>query len=276
MKLLSIFRENKVRLSITFVLILIEAGLALLFPLFIGYAIDDAISGQQAGLVQLGLLSLAALLIGLGRRVIDTRFYAKIYQTVGGRIIGRMEGYDCSTKAARLGMVRELIEFFENSLPELINNIIGLIGVVIIIATLNLNIFYLSLGITFLIFLIYWMTSPKTIRLNQSANDVLEQEVKVLSQNNEASLDRHLQEVMKWNIKLSDLEAGNFSLSWLTLTSFLILALVIAVGDGILMYGALFALIMYVFQYMESVINLPLFYQNWLRLYEIKKRLERS
>ena len=167
-------------------------------------------------------------------------------------------------------------EFFENSLPELINNIIGLIGVVIIIATLNLNIFYLSLGITFLIFLIYWMTSPKTIRLNQSANDVLEQEVKVLSQNNEASLDRHLQEVMKWNIKLSDLEAGNFSLSWLTLTSFLILALVIAVGDGILMYGALFALIMYVFQYMESVINLPLFYQNWLRLYEIKKRLERS
>ena len=40
-------------------------------------------------------------------------------------------------------------------------------------------------------------------------------------------------------------------------------------------YGALFSLAMYVFQYIESVIGLPLFYQNWLRLEEIKERLEK-
>ncbi|MEM6967438.1 MAG: hypothetical protein AAF573_21925 [Bacteroidota bacterium] len=44
--------------------------------------------------------------------------------------------------------------------------------------------------------------------------------------------------------------------------------------DGIIKYGALFSLIMYVFQYMENVINLPLFYQNWLRLQEIQARME--
>ena len=46
----------------------------------------------------------------------------------------------------------------------------------------------------------------------------------------------------------------------------------ISVGDGIVQYGALFALIMYVFQYMENVANLPLFYQNWLRLTEIRRK----
>ena len=41
-------------------------------------------------------------------------------------------------------------------------------------------------------------------------------------------------------------------------------------------YGAVFALVMYVFQFMESVMLLPLFYQQWLRLREISGRLARA
>ena len=79
--------------------------------------------------------------------------------------------------------------------------------------------------------------------------------------------------MMKWNIKFSDLEAKNFSLSWIALIGFLVLSIVIAVSDGMVQYGALFSLIMYVFQFMENVVNLPFFYQNWLRLKEINQRL---
>ena len=96
----------------------------------------------------------------------------------------------------------------------------------------------------------------------------------VIATSNEAALSLHLKEMMKWNVKLSDLEASNFFISWIILIVFLLVSVLIAVGDGIVQYGALFALMMYVFQYMENVINLPLFYQNWLRLKEIKERLE--
>ena len=44
-------------------------------------------------------------------------------------------------------------------------------------------------------------------------------------------------------------------------------------STGAVLENALFSLIMYVFQYMENVVNLPLFYQNWLRLKEIKNRI---
>lgn len=274
MKLKTIFKKYRLKFSFTLFLILLEAGLAILFPLFIGYAIDNAINGSHQGAIYLGLLGLTALIVGVGRRVFDSRFYARVYQSIGSNAISKLENNVSSKKSARLGMIRELVEFLENSLPELISNIIGLIGVIGIIVTLNLNVFYGSLIVTLIVFLIYWMTSAKTKKLNKSSNDEFEKQVDVISKNDEKELDLHLKRMMKWNIKLSDLEAINFSVSWMVLIVFLVGSIIVAVSDGMVKYGALFALIMYVFQYMENMINLPWFYQNWLRLQEIKERLE--
>ncbi len=38
-------------------------------------------------------------------------------------------------------------------------------------------------------------------------------------------------------------------------------------------YGTVFAIVMYVFQFMESMMMLPFHYQQWLRLREISGRL---
>lgn len=274
MSIKAILKEYKLRFGLTFFLILSEAGLVILFPLFIGNAIDSVISGSPQGAMYLGTLGLIILIVGVGRRVYDSRFYAKVYQNIGAGTISKMVDDDASKKSAHLSMMKEMIEFLENSLPELISNLIGLIGVVGIIATLNLKAFYGSLMVTVIVFLIYWISSKKTIRLNKFSNDELEKQVDIISQNDGQALNAHLTKMMKWNIKLSDLEAINFSISWIVLMVFLVLCIIISVGDGIVKYGALFSLIMYVFQYMENVINLPLFYQNWLRLQEIKERLE--
>ena len=274
MNINTIFKPYRLKFSFTLLLIFTEAALTILFPLFIGYAIDSAIQGSYQGSLQLGGLGVVALVIGVGRRVFDSRFYARVYQDIGARVISKMEEEVPSKKSARLGMIRELVEFLENSLPELIGNVIGLIGVVAIIATLNLNVFYGSLIVTVLVFLIYGTTSAKTIRLNKSANDELEKQVTVIATKDRRRLERHLGEMMKWTVKLSDLEAINFSISWVVLIAFLVGSVMISVSDGMVKYGALFSLIMYVFQYMENVINLPLFYQNYLRLREIKARLE--
>ena len=274
MKVSVIIRKYRLQFSFTLGLILLEAGLAILFPLFIGYAIDSAINGSHQGAIYLGVLALVALLVGVGRRVFDSRFYAKVYQSIGSSAISKMEENVSSKKSARLGMIGELVEFSENALPELIGSFIGLIGVMGIIATLNLHVFYGSLVVTLVVFLIYWLTSAKTIQLNKASNDELERQVDVIAKNDDQALHLHLKEMMKWNIKLSDLEAINFSISWVVLTAFLVASIIVSVSGGIVKYGALFALVMYVFQFMENVVSLPLFYQNWLRLQEIKERLE--
>lgn len=275
MTLGSIIKRYRMKFGFTLLLILSEAALGLLFPLFIGFAIDDAINESYDGAIMLGGLGLAALVVGVGRRVYDSRFYGKLYQQIGSSTLEKMKEQDASVKSARLGMIRELVEFLENSLPELISNVIGLIGVIAIIATLSLSVFYGSLVVTAVIFLIYWLSSKRTLKLNERSNDEFENQVNVLSANDEQSLARHLREMMKWNTKLSDLEALNFSLSWIVLTLFLVASIILSVKDGIVRYGALFSLVMYTFQYMENVLNLPLYYQNWLRLREIMERMRR-
>lgn len=248
--------------------------MAILFPLFIGYAIDDAIDGKSDGAIQLGILGISAMLVGVGRRVYDSRFYAEVFQDAGAKIMSRSKDVQPSVKTARLGMIREFVEFMENALPELINSILGLLGVIVIIATLNFKVFIGCIISTVLIMVIYSITTRKTIKLNKAYNDEVEKQVDEITKNDMSGLSSHLKKLMHWNIKLSDLEAINFSLSWIVLIVFLVLSIVLPIEDGLIQYGALFSLVMYAFQYIENVIQLPVFYQSWLRLKEIKERLE--
>ncbi len=276
MSLRGTLKKYRLRFSFTLGLILLEVALTLLFPLFIGNAIDSTINGNYKDALELGALGIAVLVIGVVRRLFDSRFYSQIYQHIGSEVVSKMKDQAPSKKTARLSMTRELVEFLENAMPELIGNIIALLGVIGIIATLNRTIFYGSVLVAVLVFLVYLLTSSKTIRLNKSSNDEFEKQVTIISKNDTSELKVHLAQMMKWNIKLSDLEAINFSISWVIMMVFLVYSVVIAVNNGIVHYGALFALMMYVFQFIENVSNLPLFYQNWLRLREIIHRLEET
>lgn len=274
MKIRDILSPYKWKFCFTLSLILLEAALDVLFPLAIGLAIDGAVTGEYRGTMLLVLLGLASLLIGAGRRFFDSRFYAAVYRKLGGEIIAKIKPNATSLKTARLGMIGEGVEFLENILPALIHASIGLIGIMIMIAALNLSVFWGCVVATLLVFLLYYLTRNKTIFFNEQYNNELERQVDIINQNDKGQLTQHLQRVMKWNIKLSDLEMVNFSVSWFVLLAFLVGAIVIATSSAVVEYGILFSLIMYVFQYMESVIALPHFYQNWLRLAEIKGRLE--
>ncbi|MBB4119830.1 ABC-type bacteriocin/lantibiotic exporter with double-glycine peptidase domain [Mesonia hippocampi] len=273
MNLKSTIKKYKLSYGFTLFLILLETVIAILFPLFIGNAVEDAINHSYKGAIYLGVLGVLALCIGTGRRIFDSRFYARVYQDLGENILTKQIKLSSSVKTARLGMIEEWVEFMENSMPEIITSVVGIIGVVIVIATLNTTVFIGCLVSIILIACIYWLNSKKTIALNKGYNNELEYQVEVIETNVPFLLKLHLKKMMKWNIKLSDLEALNFSLSWLVLIVFLVLSIIFSVQDGVVQYGALFALVMYVFQYIESVSELPLYYQNWLRLKEIQIRI---
>ena len=269
-----IFKKYRWNFGLIFSLIFIESVLSILFPLFIGIAIDQALEGSNIGLFQLGALGIGAIFIGVGRRIYDSRFYARVYQKVGSGILTDIQDDLSSVKSASLTMIQELIEFFEHSLPQLLACLIGLVGVITIIATMNIFLFFGSILSAIVVFLIFWFSSARTILFNKSFNDELERQVDVISENESTSLNAHLKELMKWNIKLSDLEATNMFFAWLILIAFLVASIKISISYSIIQYGALLSLIMYVFQYVEYLISLPHYYQSWLRLKEILGRTQ--
>ncbi|WP_422104944.1 ABC transporter six-transmembrane domain-containing protein [Winogradskyella sp.] len=267
-----ILKTYTFRLSLTLLLILVEAFMGILLPLFIGYAVDGAIQRDFTAIYHLGGLGIALVLVGGIRRLMDSRFYAKLYIAMSSELMID-NPTEVSEKAARLHMLNEITEFMENQIPELIQHTIGLLGIAFIILSLNSYIFLFALAAGILVLLIYGLSSKKITTYNSAYNNELETQVHTLSQSPKNELQNHISRLTKINIQLSDLETVNFSLSWIVMIFFLLLAIVISVAAGITEYGALFALIMYVYQYIESMVSLPLFYQQWLRLKEIYKRI---
>lgn len=260
------------RLAFTISLVVLEASGWVLFPLVIGRAIDSVLADSTRGLYEFAALGVATMGIAVLRRLLDSRAYGRIYVALGEEMAASANGGSTSTRTARLAMLKEMVEFFENSLPQLINSGIGLGGTLLILSALNLPVFLGCLVVVAGTVTLYALTGGLTTRYNQGLNDEHERQVDAVGSGDAARLAKHLRAMMRWNIRLSDLEAANLGINWVFMISLLVFA-VSAATTATLEYGAVFAVVMYVFQFVEAMLMLPFFYQEWLRLREISKRL---
>ena len=124
--LAGIWKTYRARISGTLSLLTVERLLGVAVPFVLGVAINDLIAGSLRGVWWLVALELTALLIGTGRRLYDSRVYAGIYSDVADNTAQRTD-LSVSRRAARLGLARELVDFFEWELPELLAALVGII-----------------------------------------------------------------------------------------------------------------------------------------------------
>ncbi len=109
--------------------------------------------------------------------------------------------------------------------------------------------------------------------LNKGQNDEFEKQVEIISGQNSINLNRHFKSLMRWNIRLSDLETINFSFTWIALAGALVGSINIVASSGTSTFGHVITIVMYVFGYIESVMTFPLYYQQLIRLQDIAGRL---
>ncbi len=271
----SLFFRFKWKVTLTFALVLFETLLNLLFPLFIGLAINGLLNRRYENLMWLAALGVLTLVIGSARRFYDTRAYAGMYQIISNEMVVREQRKDSpiSRISARTTLLTEFVEFLENSVPMITGNFIGVFGVLILIFSLNRNVFWACLAIFVLIIVVYGLSGKKNFQLNEKYNNQLEKQVEALSSKDNSTIQQHFRSLMRWNIKLSDLETLNYSVIWLGLIGLLTYAPVAVINSGVVSYGLIFSILMYVFTYIESVATLPLFIQQIIRLQEISSRL---
>lgn len=272
----SIFLANKGKIGITMSLVIIELVSNLLYPLFIGYAINDLLKSTYTGIIMLGGLSILTVLIGSIRRAYDSRAYSEIYTSVATSLVDEenKKGSDLSRISARISLINELVEFFENSFPEIINSFIGLLGVLLIIATINLKISLLCTTIIAVVILVYGITSKKNYDLNGEYNDELEKLVNKLETRDISITNRYFKKFMSINIELSDLETINYFIVTTISMVVFIFSIILIMSKANITYGSVISLIMYVYEFIERIIILPLYYQYYVRLQEISYRLE--
>ncbi len=265
----------KWRISATVGMIGIGAGLELLFPLAIGFAIDGLIDGNSFAVWPLAALGLGALVVGTLQRFYDTRIYAGIYRTITPEMVAaeQSKGSDLSIISARVDLLTEFVEFLESTMPEIIQATVNLVGVLILIAFLDLNVFIACVALLSLMLCIFWVTGGRNYLLNARYNDELEKQVNVLGSRSMLHINQHLKRLMGSAIKISDLETINYFVLFLGVIALLVFTPLVVVDSGVLKYGMVFSILMYVLSYVESLVACPIFIQKLIRLHEIAQRI---
>ncbi|MCI5045327.1 MAG: ABC transporter six-transmembrane domain-containing protein [Aquisalinus sp.] len=274
----NIFKRYGLTISITLALLLFENALEILIPYLMGRAIDGLVGGNTVPLWQFTGVIFVLLAVGIGRRVYDTRAYGRIYREAAGRTAERevSKGAPTSRVTARVNFVYEFIQFFELMLPMGLTASITLLGAIVMLAIISPLLSILTLLVAFVVAAIFFISRKKIERFNKGVNDEMERQVDVLETRNATRINHHFAALVRWRIRLSDLEAATYGASYFVALSLLTGAIYVLIAVEEKTIGAAFAALTYVLQFTDAIVMLPYTYQEFIRTSEISGRLERD
>ena len=240
-------------------------------PNLIGVAIDDRLAGSNRGVTQLAAVSLVMAALATARRAHDTRLYARIYERASGAAVAQETGV--STKTARLNMLREISDFLEWTLPDLLLSLAGFFGSLMFLLGLDRSVFWAALAMALVVVGVYAFTTRRTVAFNHGFNNEYERQVDVLVTNDPAAVRRHVGLLNSWLIRLADLGAANVAVSLVLATALQVFAIVTA-ADRHADPGVVFSVVLYVVEFAAVAPFVPTTWQEYLRLRDIVRRFD--
>ncbi len=271
----AIFGAFRRRIVKTWGIVLVENVLLALIPLLIGLSIDGLLAGRLDELAMLGGVLVVLGIISVARRIYDTRVYSTIRLHLGFSLHHRNADMRVSAHNARLGMSRELVDFLEKDVPELITAMVQ-----VLISLTVLTIFDQRLGlsaaIVFVAMVAFYAFFHRTFyRYNASLNERHERQVDILDGGSKLGVFRHLRGLRGIEVSVSDTEAYLYGGMFLMQIAFVIFNLYIGAQLPAVTAGMIFSIATYSWEYVEAALRLPMALQSWSRLSEITKRINR-
>jgi len=273
LKLISLRHKNK--LIITFLLVILENALYLLYPLLAGFAINAIVTGKAWHAVSYAVMVFTMWLIGAARRSVDTRVFSRIYAELAVSVIlvQRRKSLSSSTIAARVTLSREFVDFFEKHLPVLITSLTSVLGAALMLVVIELwtGIICLSVVAILGFFLPAYTKSNEVLFIR--VNDRLEKEVSFIDCASTTSLSRHYNLLAGLRIRLSNREALGY-LSIGTVTALLFgMTILIMVFRGGADAGHIYSVLTYLWMFAMSLDDWPQLLEKYSQLRDIGKRV---
>jgi hypothetical protein len=122
-----ILKENKFKIGLIYFLLVIQYCLFSLIPFLLGKAIDGLLQNQNTNFYYFLLVEIIALLIGFFLKRYDTKVFMKIFSEKAIKAIQMLRDKNVipSTIATRYGLVGYYSDFFEFSVPQILQAIIN-------------------------------------------------------------------------------------------------------------------------------------------------------
>ncbi len=271
-----VFRRFRWRVVLTWLFLLVENTLLALIPLFIGRAIDALLAKEPRALLEISLIMGALVLVSVGRRAYDTRAYGTMRVWFGSELIRRLGKRPVSVLNARLDMSREMVDFLEAHVPELLTAVVQVIVSIAILWHFDARLGIGGLVVIVAIGVVYAAFHQRIYRLNGDLNEQVEKQVGVLTERRHTSLVAHLGRLRRCEVRLSDTDAILYGSIFVAMFAFVLVNLWTASTIPAVTAGTIFAILSYSWELVESGVALPMVLQQWTRLTEIRGRLNEA
>jgi ABC transporter transmembrane region len=273
----TLFQRYRARILLTYTLLIVEEILELLYPFVIGVAINGLPLSNHRGVIFFACQVVVHLVVGVSRRMIDTRTYTRMYATLASNtaLEQNQNGVELSQIAARSGMLQGFVDFFERDVSAMIRSIFAVLGAIVMLSFYDLWLVLFCVVLVVPILIVNSFYGVKSELLSKGLNDELEQQLTALSSQDNKLVHQHYSLLATWRIKLSDAEARNFGITQLFVLG-LFVASLLRLSALNLEPGSIFSVFSYVLGFTAGLDNIPVLVQQLSRLRDIGKRLQFS
>lgn len=272
-----IFHIYRKKILLTYSLFTIEFLLFLAGPFVLGAAIDSLLHGSYTGIGLFIAQHLGHLAVSRVRRLYNIRVFTAIYNEVVVDVINKQKGSntDSSRIIARANLAKDLINFFENDITSVFNSVYSVLGSLIILGWYDIGLFSSCLFLIVPSVCLNYYFNKKNRIFYDKKNSELERQVKILQTEPIGKIKQHYKLLAKWDIKLSDISALNFTLMEFFVLGLIVFALIYYCGKH---QGASSGTILAVFQYLVKFIvgldYVPILNSQLANIRDIQKRMQ--
>jgi len=274
----SLLRARRGAVAGTYTLTILENICTLAYPALTGRAVDDLVKRELTGLVLLVAVWLLHLALSVARQRIDTRVFMGLYAEIASHLVGvqQAEGHGTSKVSARVEMVRDIVGFFEKEVPAMFHNAVAVIGSLAMLFTYDVDAGLIAMAVLLPMGLVnawYWQ---RALRLNRGINNQIEREVDDIESGRAFRIRRHFFLLRRWRVMLSDSEAWTWGATELATIVALVFILIDFTQSPAFTAGAIYAVLAYIYDYLEGLNQVPTVVNNIARLRDVRARLSTS
>ncbi|MCP9861047.1 MULTISPECIES: ABC transporter six-transmembrane domain-containing protein [unclassified Cyanobium] len=271
----SLSRAERLSIAGTYSLTLLENLCMLAYPAITGWAVDGLLKGSYRGLSALIAVWLVHLVMAFVRQRFDTRVFMGLYARFAVLTVAEQKrlGHGTSIVSARVAMMRDMVGFFEADVPAMFSQVVTVVGSLVMLFTYDLEAGFIAMAVLLPMGLVnawYWR---RALRLHRGLNDQIEREIEDIEAARPLRLRRHFGRVRRWHVQLSDSESWTWTVTELATIVALVILLLDFTRSPAFSAGAIYAVLAYVFDYLDGLDSAPALVNNVARLRDIRARL---
>lgn len=275
-KLISIFKENWKTISLSYILVSINATLVFIYPKVLGDTIDKLVVKDYTYIWHLVAIFIGFVVFGYISRVYDVKVFSSIYRKFASKEIENQinKGIDNSKINGRLTLMNSVIHFFEQDIATIMQTILGLIISVYFISNVS-GIIVLGLIISGAITIaVSYYFSPKISKITCEKNNLSEEQTDVIYSMKMNFINNLLMRKQKLDVKAMRINAKYFI--FIDMIAYISITILLAyyVMFNKVTIGSVFSTYRYMFDFANSVIGLTYIIPSFINIKDVINRLK--